>query len=106
MLRRINEMIEKYELQNENARLNYHSKQWKYHIRRLGIYNDILSDLEELKNLREEVLKEAGYLLHLYGPKQCLNWKKDIGDCGECNACRVFKCIDNIEKLQNGEGII
>jgi hypothetical protein len=57
MLKRIEEMIEKYKIQNENAKLNYHSKQWKYHIRRLGIYNDILSDLEELKKLREEELK-------------------------------------------------
>lgn len=44
---------------------------------------------------RDELLKEAAYLLNTLAPVMCLNWV--VGDCGKCRACRVYRCIEALE---------
>jgi len=55
---------------------------------------------ESLDDL-DELLSEAAYLLYLWGPSDCLNWKEGIGDCEECGACRVFRCIEALDTEVN-----
>ncbi len=51
----------------------------------------------------EDILKEAIFLLGIYGPEHCPFWKEGVGDCGECTACRVDKCITDLEALASNK---
>jgi Lar family restriction alleviation protein len=50
-----------------------------------------------------DLLEEAEYLLAIYGPKSCPNWKEGVGDCeqDDCRECRVFRCVEKLENMRD-----
>lgn len=59
---------------------------------------ELRQQLEQQQQLPTRLTQEAIYLLTMYGPKECPNWKEGVGSCGHCSACRVFKCVDDLER--------